>query len=264
MRWWFALVLALPGCLPDFGARMQALTPRPPLPTLCAHCKAHRPDVTAEAEAETKPGVPPSVAAASPPVTFLGEKLQGLDVGTLPKESTIRSLLAYQVSYVLSDPPEYPEVWVRVAAASAELAVEVAKPSLQALALPFAHYLGSLEPGAALDPVETWAFVESVRATELSQLRPRAVERALHAAENKLEGWCKTRVSERLPHVFTGNKDATALVERVFTRELTVGLRLHLRNTMPPALVDDVTTRARARVLAATRKVKPKVAASTD
>lgn len=264
MRWWFALVLLVPlsGCAPSVGARMQAITPRPWLPTLCTTCKPRRVETTAD-EAVAPEGSGPSGAWHSPMVTthWLGEPLQGIDPYTLPSESKLENQINAHVHFALQDlAPEHPAVWAKVQASSGVLAVEVAKPSLDALSQPYASYLSSVAPSAVLDPVATWAEVEIVRAAEFAKLRPRAAEQALHTAEASLEGWCKAKVAERLPNTFVGPKDATFLVERVFMKRLVEGVRDALVKTLPAALVDDVTTRARARVLAATRKVKPKPA----
>ncbi|MBK7399684.1 MAG: hypothetical protein IPJ34_26380 [Myxococcales bacterium] len=255
MRWWFALVLALPGCLPDFGARMQALTPRPWVPTLCTDCRPHRPVAEVASKSEA-PWQGPTIASTT---HWLGEPLEGMNPFILPDEPSLHGLIFTQVHAALFDlEPEYRAVWARVEASTGAVAVEAAKPSLEALGPLYATYLDSLAPSAVLDPVETWADVETLRATEFTKLRPRAAERALLAAEVSLDGWCKTRVAERLPSIYQGFKDVTFLVERVFTKQLAEGIRKDLVRTLPAALVDDVTTRARARVLAATRKVKPK------
>lgn len=255
MRWSFALVLALPGCLPDFGARMQALTPQPSVPTLCTDCRPHHPVAKVASKSEA-PWHGPTIASTT---HWLGEPLQGINPFLLPDEPSIHGLIFTQVHAALFDlEPEYRAVWARVAASTGAVAVEAAKPSLEALAPLYATYLDSLAPSAVLDPVEAWVDVETVRATEFAKLRLRAAERALLAAEVSLDGWCKTRVAERLPSIYQGFQDVTFLVERAFTKQLAEGIRKDLVRTLPAALVDDVTTRARARVLAATRKVKPK------
>ncbi|MBL8715335.1 MAG: hypothetical protein JNL79_05035 [Myxococcales bacterium] len=263
MRWWFALVLLVPlsGCAPSVGARMQAITPRPWLPTLCTTCKPRRVETTAEASAP-KPYWHGEWRPVLSTTTWLGEPLQGIDPYTLPAESVVDARIQKWVIQSVSDlDPDLPAVWDKCQASAAPLAEVVAKPSLDVLADAYGVYLGSLGPGAAVGPVETWATVESLRAIEIPKLRPRALDQLLATGESRLAGWSEHIVAWHLLEVTAGvPKDATPLVERAFAKQLAERVRRHLVKTLPAPLVDDVTTRARARVLAATRKVKPKPA----